>query len=111
MEDFSIIQKEIDQLNIEFGDNNFLNDLKEKNQIEEVIKESDSIINEAKKILSLIIVDKSKLKRKKYTLKQKAAILSLLENNMSRHEIERDYDITDFNLFVRDQCKGNVIFI
>ena len=88
-----------------------MNDSKEINQIEEDLKESDSILNEAKKILSHIRVDKGKLKRNKYTLKQKAAVLSLLENNMSRHEIERDYGITDFNLFVRHQCKGNVIFI
>ena len=78
MEDFINIEKEIDQLNINFGDNNFLNDLKEINQIEEDIKESNSIINEAKKILSLIRVDKDKLKRKKYTLKQKAAVLNFI---------------------------------
>ena len=53
MEDFINIEKEIDQLNINFGDNNFLNDLKEINQIEEDIKESNSIINEAKKYYPL----------------------------------------------------------
>ena len=71
MEDLNNIEKELDQLNIEFGDNNLLNDLKELNKIEEGIKESDSIINEAKKILSIIRVDKGKLKRKKYINEKK----------------------------------------
>ena len=110
MEDLNNIEKELDQLHIEFEDNNFLNDLKEINKIEENIIELDSKLNEAKKILSSIRVDKFKMKRKKYTLKQKAAVLSLIENNMSRHEIERDDGITIFYIFVLPPCNGNIFF-
>ena len=39
MEDLNNIEKKLDQLNIEYGDNNFMNDLKESNKIEEGIKE------------------------------------------------------------------------
>lgn len=49
MEDLKDIEKELDQLNKEFGDINLLNDLKEINKIEEDINNSDSIINDAKK--------------------------------------------------------------
>ena len=41
------------------------------------------------------------MKRKKYTLKQKAAVLTLIENKMSRHEIEREYGIIEQEILIQ----------
>ena len=70
-----------------------MEDLKEIDNIKENINSSNLIINDAKKILSSIRTETGKKKRKKYTLKQKAAVLNLIENKISRHEIERGYGI------------------
>ena len=93
MEDKNKTEKELDHLNNEFGDINIMEDLKEIDNIKENINSSNLIINDAKKILSSIRTETGKKKRKKYTLKQKAAVLNLIENKISRHEIERDYGI------------------
>ena len=58
-----------------------------------------------KKILSNIRTETGKKKRKKYTLKQKAAILNLIENNVSRQGIERDYGIDLQGSFNRKSIK------
>ena len=61
-----------------------MEDLKEIDNIKENINSSNLIINDAKKILSSIRTETGKKKRKKYTLKQKAAVLNLIENIIIR---------------------------
>ena len=46
-----------------------------------------------KKNLSSLSIKNVKIKRKKYTLKEKVAVLNLIENNMSRYKIEKTYGI------------------
>ena len=84
MEDKNKTEKELDHLNNEFGDINNMEDLKEIDNIKENINSSNLIINDAKKILSSIRTETGKKKRKKYTLKQKAAVLNLIENIIIR---------------------------
>ena len=84
MEDKNKTEKELDHLNNEFGDINIMEDLKEIDNIKEKKNSSNLIINDAKKILSSIRTETGKKKRKKYTLKQKAEVLNLIENIIIR---------------------------
>lgn len=70
--------------------------LKEIEEIDKTPNKTDELLKEAKKSLSQIKNEFSqkKLTRKKYTLKEKAAIIVLMENKISKHFIENEYGIS-----------------
>ena len=86
-----ISDKDEDSAIFDDGDNS--NELKE---IINNMNKADDILKEAKKALFNIKEEFSqkKLKRKKYTLMEKAAIIILIENNISKHFIENEYGIS-----------------
>ena len=78
--------------NLDKIEENYNNELNE--YIEDKVDNSgDLVIAEAKKCLNSIKESKEKNKRHKYSIKEKLATLTLIENNFSLHQIEDIYGI------------------